>query len=1584
IVFEYQLRKQTMPGQVWLLHLFVWTSVSVAAIQLSMTSSPSPAAVPVGASVVLHCNFTPAPVFILWRHAPDNKSSWQKLALCNTGLGACGLKEPFQTDWAAARPAAGVNGSLSLGPVSLEQDGLFDCEGMFGTNAVKASQRVTVLAISDHVDAGHPANVAGAPCVPAIDGVTNWSHLRVCSLGELSPNVGLAVDGGFYSVSRSAEEPCAPGLGSPRSLATRRRPQIGFRRLLPARAGSAPRLHGATPPVLLATSSYNVLPPTRAILGTLSSPSSPAAERTVAEGSQLGLTCRCPGGNPPARIDWLRLRRGVDSAESTLPDDAANWSAPTTKMGASRSDLLMAASKELNGAQLACRCLHQLANITSAPVSLTVLYGPNVTPVSSQKVLLGDRVEFNCTAEANPTARVYIVRGNSTVSAVAPRSVSHAIASASKSDSGSYACVAETSLLGGELRRARQPFYLDVLYPPELSIRLLPGESAESTATPISVASAVEGGRLAIDCSVSANPPPTSVQWRLSGSADGNSSSGRVLLLEPVARAHAGLWVCEARSSAATTAGAGGDAGQPMRREFSARASVDIIVEYPPGPPEIRATAGSLVLAGHPASLVCQPSATDPGVPVPEFLWSRYSGDSSAPVPLARSPILQFSPARLSDSGRYYCTPENSVGRGPASSVALEVVQSPTWLTTSAWPTVLTVNASSGGGGGGGGGGLLRLDCSTLAKPEALTRWFKNGVEIRQADAAATTAIEEGYDPARHISTGALRFNRLGPEDSGEYICTAQNGFGKIERSLRLTIEFAPEILTDTAKTALQPAVAASSSVSLECLVDAQPEPTVTWELLAGTGGADRQQLVGNLTPESPPSFRYRATLPGVKRTGRYACRARNRLGESSHVIQVVNPGPPEPPTNLTVESTGWDHVLLTWRPGFDGGLPANYSVVFASTSDVASRFGIASTSHTGRFLLASSSTMSALKSPESALSVNVTGLLPGTAYAFSVLAVNSLGGSGGQPTAGSTVNATTRELQLPGVGGVRADTGASTLRFDAPPDGLCVRVEVSADGGTGWSPYRSCELQNRLTGISFVNSYRLSACLLARPNICGPPVATRSMSNLPEVSGLTIAIVAAGCAILIFCLLLVLIFFCCRNHRRAKRKAGGGGGGSGGSSEDSSSHQDASSVERKSGYVAQSLNSQHERHIQRHQQEFNGCHSSLKQQQQQQFVMVSPHPSLTSTDETSVDQASGRVFATLISANNPLVSAGLLDPTDPGLRADSLLTDWGRGQLLGLNAERLQQVLVNPGPQRRHGQLRAGRRRPSRLVARRHRAQANLRKILTYVQSIGHRASCGIFAQLSPVPHSNWRAVFGGMTPVTSVIVQIEIFDRLVAEHLLLLLQLMVGQQSAGAGAGPLHGLDGLASVVDQRAHLEFGAESADLLLQSPGIGHRQGLAPFCQHPISGRIKRRPERRRRLGQIAPAEFVEQLRLAQPAKAGPQLVRTGGGHVLRLAGVAALQGELAQRCGQLAGDVQESLRELRLAQAGAVPGLQRSTETANAKQPNTARLSWPGRLPISSSFFSHSRAHSTNRSESDSDSRLYSSRSGAQAASAGS
>uniref|UniRef100_A0A1I8F8R0 Ig-like domain-containing protein n=1 Tax=Macrostomum lignano TaxID=282301 RepID=A0A1I8F8R0_9PLAT len=771
----------------------------------------------------------------------------------------------------------------------------------------------------------------------------------------------------------------------------------------------------------------------------VSSPSSPAARaQPWPKAPSWAPDLPVPWRQPPRELNWLRLRRGVDSAEV----DAARRRGQTGRRrrlswALSRSDLLMAAS---NGVEWRPACVPLPAPACKYHPALRVSH-------RSLRCCLRDRVEFNCTAEANPTARVYIVRGNSTVSAVAPRSVSHAIAL------GIEERQRQLRLRGGDQpawRRAAQG-----------ATAVLPGCPLPARAVNQTVAwrvcgvnsdsdfSGLGGGRQPAGdrLSVSANPPPTSVQWRLSGSADGNSSSGRVLLLEPVARAHAGLWVCEARSSAATTAGAGGDAGQPMRREFSARRS---------GPPP-----AAPVLAGHPASLVCQPSTTRPwrpGARVPLVPLLRRQQRPGAPGPVADSAV---QPGRLSDSGRYYCTPENSVGRGPASSVALEVVQSPTWLTTSAWPTRRRRR---------GGGGLLRLDCSTLAKPEALTRWFKNGVEIRQADAAATTAIEEGYDPARHISTGALRFNRLGPEDSAA---------------------IAPEILTDTAKTALQPAVSASSSVSLECLVDAQPEPTVTWELLAGTGGADRQQLVGNLTPESRHR-RFATGNPagGESGRGRYACRR-----ETGWASRVVNPGPPEPPTNLTVESTGWDHVLLTWRPGFDGGLPANYSVVFASTSDVASRFGIASTSHTGRFFAgqfvddvgAEVTRVGAVRQRDGAAAGDRLRLLG---------AGRQLSRRQRRPAHGR-LDCQRHHPGAAAAGGRRRQ--GRHRRFDAAFR-RAARWALRSGGGLSRRRHRVESLpQLRASeppnGISFVNSYRLSACLLARP-IYLPTVRTAVWAN--------------------------------------------------------------------------------------------------------------------------------------------------------------------------------------------------------------------------------------------------------------------------------------------------------------------------------------------------------------------------------------------------------------------------------------------------------------------------------------------------------
>uniref|UniRef100_A0A1I8F8K4 Ig-like domain-containing protein n=1 Tax=Macrostomum lignano TaxID=282301 RepID=A0A1I8F8K4_9PLAT len=656
--------------------------------------------------------------------------------------------------------------------------------------------------------------------------------------------------------------------------------------------------------------------PTRAILGTLSSHHLQLPSATVAEGSQLGLTAGALAATARTELSWLRLRRGVDSARGRRwPDDAANWSAPTTKLGAFE------------------------IRLADGGVEWTVARVLSATPSPS----------------------------------------------ASKSDSGSYACVAETSLLGGELRRARQLFYLDVLPARAVNQTVAWRVCGVNSATPISVASAVEGSRLAIDCSVSANiRRRLRGQWRLSGSALTATRPAAGAAAGAGGGATPGCGSARPASSAATTAGAGGDAGQPMRREFSARASVDIIVEYRLGPPEIRATAGSPVLAGHPASLVCQPSTTDPGVPVPEF--------SGPATPATAAPRCPWPGRRFCSSARpdcptvagTICTPENKrrpgIFRCAGGCAVADLVD---YVGVADGADCQRLH--SGGGAAAAAGcapGLLNS-----GKAGALTRWFKNGVEIRQGDAAATTAIEEGYDrgqPRRHSSQPFPR----------------------------------------------------PHSVSLECLVDAQPEPTVTWELLAGTGGADRQQFgwqsdTGVATVVSLPG-----TLPGVKRDGPVRLPARNRLGESSHVIQAGL----------------HDRLRTSAKP--DDILLASSSTM--SGAEV-TRVGDCPSKRDG----------AAARGPHT-----LSRCWPST----------TLAAAGGAPSHGrSTVTSTPRELQLPGVGGVRAETPAlRLLRFvTRRRDGLLRSgCEVSGRRRHRVESLPQLRASERLTAISFVNSYRLSACL--------------------------------------------------------------------------------------------------------------------------------------------------------------------------------------------------------------------------------------------------------------------------------------------------------------------------------------------------------------------------------------------------------------------------------------------------------------------------------------------------------------------------
>ncbi|PAA74021.1 hypothetical protein BOX15_Mlig000261g4 [Macrostomum lignano] len=911
---------------------------------------------------------------------------------------------------------------------------------------------------------------------------------------------------------------------------------------------------------------------------------------TATEGSRLNLTCQSVGGNPPPQISWsVRQRSQTEYSALDSMSPVFSWQPPAQKFGSTVASVSVLTASSANLAGIVCHTAHPLANATSNELLIKVLYAPKLPRVASQRAIAGSSVGINCTADANPVAKLTLLKSNSTLSEASQPTLLHSVPSVTRNLTGAYSCLASNSI-----GSARRDFSLTVLYPPAVQ-------------APSSVM-VREGASLQVGCNVEAEPPPFTVNWRHPGSGRllGNSSQ---LLITAAARTDAGEWTCEAQNLMSPS-----DGREPRNGRGSA--TVQVTVQYPPGMPVVAFTAGtSVVQSGSRVALVCRPSLLSPGVPEPGFSWTIRTSTSTR---VATGPALTIESTGLEDSGEYACVAENSAGRGPAASVSLTVQQPPRWLDDSTATTTTTTTSV--------GVGSFALVCAVRGRPACEVAWSRNG---RELDPGAYSVSRE-FDPALFVTRSTLRFvgpsrSILQPKDNGAYGCSAQNSHGKITRTFNLVVKFPPLIQTSTTKLALDPA---ASEISLECEILAQPKPKVTWEVGSNS-------YVSNVSQDTLTPYKHRATLFGVRSHGRFTCVARNALGEARHSVDVVPRGPPDPPTNLRMLSPpNWDRVSLSWQPGFDGGLQASMWLRCTPPPEGRSADEPIRIEHD-----------SSLRT----VAANLTNLLPATNYSVVVFARNQLGSGSNS----AELRFTTSELAMPTVTGLRRDgNSATTLLLDAWPAGYCLRVEAAASVKKSQTQqqqqqqkldaserqWRQVKLQQsacdapsdgRLTGLDLSTlTYRLSLCLADRLAVCGPAATTENMSGFPEVSSLTIIIVAAFCTLLIICLVAILVFFCCRNRPLASKEA-------------ASSGDAATSAARAS--ELDSPPARRDSRLRRHPEPDLMASTYKSFSSGKPYAMVSPHPSLTSTDETSIDQTN-KVFSTLLSANHPIVGNNNLE----------------------------------------------------------------------------------------------------------------------------------------------------------------------------------------------------------------------------------------------------------------------------------------------------------------------------------------------------
>ncbi|XP_076315975.1 hemicentin-1-like [Tachypleus tridentatus] len=249
------------------------------------------------------------------------------------------------------------------------------------------------------------------------------------------------------------------------------------------------------------------------------------------------------------------------------------------------------------------------------------------------------------------------------------------------------------------------------------------------------------------------------------------------------------------------------------------------------------------VIQGQDVTLDCRTE----GIPNPRIIWER----STKPLDLLDSRLvvlpnksLRISLAQPSDMGTYICTAINEAGTDVHSTDV--VVQVPPTIEDNEREHITTQK-----------GYQVTLRCTSNGFPSPHISWLYNGEKL----VPKTSRIE--LQP-----TGDLLILQSQSEDSGHYVCVAQNNAGREHKDFDLEVMVPPTIITYPQ----DKDVTLGEKFILECEAVGVPTPSVFW------------LLNSSKLPNQPVSRDGRSILTihnaGKENEGNYTCVAMNRAGE--------------------------------------------------------------------------------------------------------------------------------------------------------------------------------------------------------------------------------------------------------------------------------------------------------------------------------------------------------------------------------------------------------------------------------------------------------------------------------------------------------------------------------------------------------------------------------------------------------------------------------------------------------------------------------------------------------------------------------
>ncbi|KAF1394636.1 hypothetical protein PFLUV_G00003130 [Perca fluviatilis] len=277
--------------------------------------------------------------------------------------------------------------------------------------------------------------------------------------------------------------------------------------------------------------------------------------------------------------------------------------------------------------------------------------------------------------------------------------------------------------------------------------------------------------------------------------------------------------------------------------------------------PSVSVSPSGDLMEGSSVNVTCSSDAN----PAANYSWYKNNLVSER---LSEGPQLIFSSIQSSDSGQYYCTAENMLGRTSAN-ISINVKYGPKRASVSVSPPAEIVDGSS-----------VTLTCSSDANPAANYTWYKENQTLLQG-------------PERNYY-----FTSISSEDRGNYHCKSENQYGLIySSSLSIDVQYGPKLPSVSVSPSAE--IVEGSSVNLTCSSDANPAANYTWY---------------KENEDSPKASGQIFTITDIRaeHSGNYYCEAQNRRGRQNSTLHL---------TVVAVFPETWKSVII-------GTIPAVFLVV--------------------------------------------------------------------------------------------------------------------------------------------------------------------------------------------------------------------------------------------------------------------------------------------------------------------------------------------------------------------------------------------------------------------------------------------------------------------------------------------------------------------------------------------------------------------------------------------------------------------------------------------------------------------------------